>query len=480
MSNFRGARAILSGPAGGVVGYAVTGTRETDLPLIGFDMGGTSTDVSRYAGKYEHVIESTTAGVTIQAPQLDINTVAAGGGSRLFFRSGLFVVGPESAGAHPGPTCYKKGGPLTVTDANLMLGRLLPRYFPKIFGPNENEELDVQATKRNFEALRKEINIYLKEKENKELSLEEVAMGFIRVANEAMCRPIRALTQARGLDTSRHVLACFGGAGGQHACSIARELGMSKVLIHKYAGILSAYGMALADVVHEAQEPCGLEYSKQNSSSIKVRLDALSEECNQKLGTQGFKEIVLEPYLHLRYEGTDCALMCSSKKTSSTTADSKDILLTTYGDFYTTFIERYKNEFGFILKNRKIIVDDIRVRGSGKMATPSEGTIPGQNVTDAISEGATPVYFDGGICESKIYLSSKFQAGNQIHGPAIIIDKLSTIVVEPDCVANVTPAGDLVIDIKSSKGWLVDEKLDAIQLSIFSHRFMSIAEQMGR
>ncbi|CAD7088774.1 unnamed protein product [Hermetia illucens] len=480
MSNFRGARAILSGPAGGVVGYAVTGTRETDLPLIGFDMGGTSTDVSRYAGKYEHVIESTTAGVTIQAPQLDINTVAAGGGSRLFFRSGLFVVGPESAGAHPGPTCYKKGGPLTVTDANLMLGRLLPRYFPKIFGPKENEELDVQATRRNFEALRTEINIYLKEKENRELSLEEVAMGFIRVANEAMCRPIRALTQARGLDTSRHVLACFGGAGGQHACSIARELGMSKVLIHKYAGILSAYGMALADVVHEAQEPCGREYSKQNSSSIKIRLDALSEECNQKLGTQGFKEIVLEPYLHLRYEGTDCALMCSSKKTSSTTADSKDILLTTYGDFYTTFIERYKNEFGFILKNRKIIVDDIRVRGSGKMATPSEGTIPGQNVTDAISEGVTPVYFDGGICESKIYLSSKFQAGNQIHGPAIIIDKLSTIVVEPDCIANVTPAGDLVIDIKSSKGWLVDEKLDAIQLSIFSHRFMSIAEQMGR
>lgn len=230
MENFRGARAILSGPAGGVVGYAVTGSRETKQPLIGFDMGGTSTDVSRYDASYEHVIESTTAGVTIQAPQLDINTVAAGGGSRLFFRSGLFVVGPESAGAHPGPTCYKKGGPLTVTDANLILGRLLPQYFPKIFGPQENEALDYEATKRNFEKLQEEINAYLRVSgDKKQLSLEDVALGYVRVANEAMCRPIRALTQSRGLDTSQHVLSCFGGAGAQHACSIARDLGMSKV-----------------------------------------------------------------------------------------------------------------------------------------------------------------------------------------------------------------------------------------------------------
>lgn len=161
MESFRGARAILSGPAGGVVGYGVTGSRETDLPLIGFDMGGTSTDVSRFAGKYEHVVESTTAGVTIQAPQLDINTVAAGGGSMLFFRSGLFVVGPESAGAHPGPACYRKGGPLTVTDANLILGRLLPEYFPKIFGPNENEALDIATTRKKFEELRSVINAFL-------------------------------------------------------------------------------------------------------------------------------------------------------------------------------------------------------------------------------------------------------------------------------------------------------------------------------
>lgn len=220
-------------------------------------MGGTSTDVSRFAGKYEHVYESTTAGVTIQAPQLDVNTVAAGGGSMLFFRylfqifqrisktidnfrSGLFVVGPESAGAHPGPVCYMKNGPLTVTDANLALGRLLPEYFPKIFGPNEDSPLDKAATMKEFEILRGDINEFLAtqsgDQKHDGMSLEEVAMGFVRVANEAMCRPIRALTQAKGYDTARHALACFGGAGGQHACAIARSLGMSTVFVHKYAG----------------------------------------------------------------------------------------------------------------------------------------------------------------------------------------------------------------------------------------------------
>ncbi|KAJ8938504.1 hypothetical protein NQ318_005168 [Aromia moschata] len=216
MANFNGARAILSGPAGGVVGYAVTTwKKETDLPVIGFDMGGTSTDVSRFAGNYEHVFESTTAGVTIQAPQLDVNTVAAGGGSMLFFRSGLFVVGPESAGAHPGPVCYKKGGPLTVTDANLALGRLLPEYFPNIFGPNEDSPLDRHETVKAFTSLTEEINAFLQNQDSNKsaMSMEEVAMGFVRVANETMCRPIRALTQAKGYDTARHALACFGGAG---------------------------------------------------------------------------------------------------------------------------------------------------------------------------------------------------------------------------------------------------------------------------
>ncbi|XP_013116199.2 5-oxoprolinase isoform X1 [Stomoxys calcitrans] len=471
INKFRASRAILSGPAGGVVGYAITGSRETDMPLIGFDMGGTSTDVSRYAGSYEHVVESTTAGITIQAPQLDINTVAAGGGSRLFFRSGLFVVGPESAGAHPGPACYKKGGPLTVTDANLILGRLKPEYFPKIFGPHENEPLDYEASKQKFEELLQEINESLKlQGSKKQMSLQEVALGFIRVANEAMCRPIRALTQARGLDTSKHVLACFGGAGGQHACAIARELGISKVLIHKYAGILSAYGMALADVVQEMQEPNGLEFSQANEASLKKSLENLKQKCQQALEKQGFEDISIESFLHLRYEGTDCALMCTQSK------DSKNWL----EGFEKTFLDRYRTEFGFVLQKRRIIVDDIRIRGLGKNKTPPELEIEAAASELPSKEGSTMVSFDQGTMDAPIYLTEKLYHKHKISGPAIIIDKLSTILVEPNCEAEVTKYGDLVVHIRSSQDNKVDEKLDAVQLSIFSHRFMSIAEQMGR
>lgn len=254
MQQFDGFKSILSGPAGGVVGYAMTTySKVTKKPVIGFDMGGTSTDVSRYNGNYEHVFGSEISGVQIQAPHLDITTVAAGGGSRLFFRSGLFVVGPESSGAHPGPVCYRKGGYLSVTDANLFLGRIIPEFFPKIFGPQENQPLDEKATREAFEGLTKEISEYYLSIGHQPISIDEVVYGFIRVANEAMCRPIRSITEAKGHDASTHILACFGGAGAQHACAIARSLGMKKVFIHRFAGILSAYGLGLADVVVESQ-----------------------------------------------------------------------------------------------------------------------------------------------------------------------------------------------------------------------------------
>lgn len=234
------------------MGYAMTSWRIGAKGVIGFDMGGTSTDVSRFDGRYEHVFESVTAGIPIQTPQLDINTVAAGGGSKLFFRNGMFVVGPESASAHPGPACYRKGGPLAITDANLLLGRLIPEYFPKIFGQNENESLDIESTKSAFDTLSVAINNYLTMKSedaaSNKLSIDEIAYGFIKVANEAMCRPIRALTQGKGHATKNHILACFGGAGGQHAFAIAKSLGIKQILIHKHSSILSAYGLALADV----------------------------------------------------------------------------------------------------------------------------------------------------------------------------------------------------------------------------------------
>lgn len=249
-------------------------------------MGGTSTDVSRYDGKFEHTFENTTAGVTIMAPQLDINTVAAGGGSILFWRHGLFVVGPDSAGAHPGPACYRKGGPLTVTDANLFLGRLLPEYFPKIFGPNENEPLDVEITRRLFTELANQIN----EETGQTKSPQEVALGFIEVANESMAKPIRALTEARGFETSAHNLACFGGAGGQHACAIASSLSIQMVIIHRYSSILSAYGMALTDVVHEAQEPASGFLDENTMSALRSRIDALKAKVQKELEAMAYPQ----------------------------------------------------------------------------------------------------------------------------------------------------------------------------------------------
>lgn len=486
MEQFRGARAILSGPAGGVVGYARTGRAETAMPLIGFDMGGTSTDVSRYDDRYEHVIESTTAGITIQAPQLDINTVAAGGGSRLFFRSGLFVVGPESAGAHPGPACYRKGGPLTVTDANLVLGRLQPDYFPCIFGASECEPLDAQRSRELFDELRVEINEHRSagtgdESSRRAMSAEEVAAGFVRVANEAMCRPIRALTQARGFDTAQHALACFGGAGGQHACSIARELGMRVVLVHKYAGILSAYGMALADVVQEDQRPCGLAYEPANGEQLERLLDEREAVCREKLREQGFaaEQIGVELFLHMRYEGTDGALMCTARPYAAEVAAGERVTAR-LGDFYATFLERYRSEYGFVLQGRRIVVDDVRCRASGRTQVPQETEI-GRAVGEPVVDTVRRVFFDGpGYLETPVYLRTQQAAGHRIAGPAIIIDALSTILIEPDCAAEITARGDLRIEIGVGEPRRVGEQLDAVQLSIFSHRFMSIAEQMGR
>ncbi|XP_074644558.1 5-oxoprolinase-like [Tubulanus polymorphus] len=488
VQKFTGSRAILSGPAGGVIGYALTTySQQTNLPVIGFDMGGTSTDVSRYAGHYEHVFETMTAGVAIQAPQLDINTVAAGGGSQLFFRSGLFVVGPESAGAHPGPVCYKKGGPLAVTDANLCLGRLLPEYFPKIFGPDENEPLDKQSTMVAFQKLTDQVNEFLlgetDENESKDLmTVEQVAMGFLRVANEAMSRPIRALTQAKGYDTSNHILACFGGAGAQHACAIARNLGMSTVFVHRHAGILSAFGLALADVVHETQEPAACHYSPESLEYIDKRIAELSNRCKKELLKQGFHsdQIITEPFLHLRYKKTDCSLMCSTVQQSDSSSSSSSSSGTSrYGDFRKAFTDHYQREFGFTMSDRPIVVDDIRIRAVAKSRISTDHKVPTATQPPKV-EQVTKTYFEEGYLDTKVYHLDNLLAGHEIPGPALIITSNSTILIVPNCVATITEQGDVKIQVGSRSLKVVGTELDAIQLSIFSHRFMSIAEQMGR
>lgn len=489
MKMFSGSRSILSGPAGGVVGYAKTSYGADQVPVIGFDMGGTSTDVSRYDGHFDHTFETTTAGVTIQAPQLDISTVAAGGGSMLFFRSGLFVVGPESAGAQPGPVCYRKGGPLTVTDANVCLGRLLPEHFPKIFGPSEKEPLDKEAAVAAFHQLAREVNVFLQEQpggSHRPMSVEQVAMGFINVANESMCRPIRALTQGKGFDVSTHLLACFGGAGAQHACAIARTLGMRRVLIHRYAGILSAYGMALADVVEEAQEPCAMIYNAENIPLIDSKISALSKKCTDALRQQGFAEqhIAVEPFLHMRYDRTDCALMCSSEAatgdSSCSTALAAGQAVSAFGDFELSFKTKYKREFGFVLHGRHIMVDDIRVRAVGCASVkPSEPLKSGEKQPPEPVETAQ-CYFDDSYYPTPVYLLRNLLARNLIQGPAIIIDDNCTIIVEPSCTAEVLEHGDVSIEVGKSKHENIGLELDAVRLSLFSHRFMSIAEQMGK
>ncbi|OQR76402.1 5-oxoprolinase-like [Tropilaelaps mercedesae] len=476
MDRFCGSRSILSGPAGGVVGYART-TGST--PVIGFDMGGTSTDVSRYDGAFDFTYESTISGVTVQSPQLDIHTVAAGGGSKLFFRNGLFVTGPESAGAHPGPVCYKKGGPLTITDANVCLGRILPEYFPKIFGRNQNEPLDKEGSLLDMANLTIEVNHFMRRSGQKKMSLEEVALGFIRVANETMCRAIRSITQSKGYEAKKHVLACFGGAGGQHACAIAKNLSISKIFIHRYSGVLSAYGLALADVVQERQIPTAVVYCPEVFAEIEAKVEQLLEECDKPLLEDGFRRerITHEVYLNMRYDKTDCALMC--KPLQVETPIEK---ITRYGDFGASFQRRYHAEFGFVLSDRDIIVDDIRVRaiGSSDFQVDSQSPLPERKIP--IPEQTTKCYFEEGPLETNVFLLEKLVPGSVVSGPAVLIDNIGTIIIEPKCEATITSRGDveILVDTAQTPRPQLAAALDSIQLSIFSHRFMSIAEQMGR
>ncbi|KAI9112806.1 hypothetical protein K1719_016123 [Acacia pycnantha] len=475
-SSFSGHKAILSGPAGGVVGYSQTlFGLETDKPLIGFDMGGTSTDVSRYAGSYEQVLETQVAGAIIQAPQLDINTVAAGGGSKLKFQFGAFQVGPESVGAHPGPVCYRKGGELAITDANLILGYVIPDYFPSIFGPNEDQPLNVKSTREEFEMLAGQINTYRKNQDpsSKYMTVEEIALGFVNVANETMCRPIRQLTEMKGHDTKNHALACFGGAGPQHACAIARSLGMKEVLIHKFCGILSAYGMGLANVVEEMQEPYSAVYGAESIVEVSQREAVLLRQVKQKLLNQGFKEerISIETYLNLRYEGTDTAIMVKRQITE----DGKPC------DYATEFVKLFQQEYGFKLLNRKIVICDVRVRGIGVTNILKPWALEPTSGSPKV-DGYYRVYFGNGWQETPLYKLENLGYGHTMLGPAIIMNGNSTVIVEPNCRAVITKYGNIKIEIDSSLRSvnISDKVADVVQLSIFNHRFMGIAEQMGR
>ncbi|RUM33442.1 MAG: 5-oxoprolinase, partial [Desulfobulbus sp.] len=466
--DFTGSRAILSGPAGGVVGYAETTT--ASLPgraVIGFDMGGTSTDVSRYGGAFELTFETTTAGVRIQAPQLDIRTVAAGGGSRLFFTNGMFQVGPESAGAHPGPVCYRKNGHLTLTDANLVLGRLQPDFFPHIFGKNEDQPLDYDRAYQAMAELTATINSSYATTGRPELSVEETALGFVEVANEVMVRPIREVSVMRGFDVKEHVLATFGGAGGQHACAIARSLGIDTVFIHRFAGILSAYGIGLADTVAEKQQPAAATLGKKTLPGLLHSLDELQKQAEKELTDQGIcpENIHSHSYFNIRYQGTDTPMMIARP------ADD---------NFAAAFSREYKREYGFDLPERDILVDDLRVRAIGR-----DSSRPLQPIEEAVAApGRTTTvqcYFSKGWQETPLYDLSELRAGHKLPGPAILIQDTSTIVIEPNCRATITSQGDVKIKVGRAEAKTLSASwVDPVQLAIFSNLFMSIAEQMGR
>lgn len=481
-----GLHSILSGPAGGVVGYAVTcHGRAEKVPVIGLDMGGTSTDVSRFDGELDQVFETTTAGIPIHVPQLNINTIAAGGGSILAWRDGLMTVGPESAGSYPGPACYQNGGPLTVTDANLALNRLLPDFFPSVFGPRKDQPLDREVVLVKFKELTEVIN----KDTCKSLSWEEVAAGFLQVADQAMCGPIRSLTEARGYDTEAHHLASFGGAGGQHSCAVAEILGIKKVLIHKYASILSAYGIGVADVVREEARPCNKDVVA-SAASIAEAIEEVADVAKQHESMQGFAEgsVHVRKYLSMRYDGSETSIM--------TAADGE------IEEARKDFVAAHHRQFGFTPTGRAIWVDAVRVRAvaSGRQDV-SDGAndtscyqvnVADQSIHDHSKlpdKQTRSVYFSSlGWTDTPIYTLSVFQSEPSlaVTGPALVVDKTQTIVVGPNSSCRFDASKDLlVLDVepeqfKATECKKDDMEIEPVKLSVFRHRFFGIAEQMGR
>ncbi|KAF9878263.1 hydantoinase B/oxoprolinase [Colletotrichum karsti] len=473
-TKFRGNEALLSGPAGGVVGIARSCYDPDDgTPVIGFDMGGTSTDVSRYDGKYDYLTETSIAGRTITVPMLNIATVAAGGGSILFARNGLLAVGPESAGAHPGPACYRKGGPLTVTDANLFLGRLVLSSFPSIFGENADAPLDTAVVEAKFKDITAEFNAQT----NQSLTPQEVALGFLDVANETMSRPIRNATEARGFAPENHHLVSFGGAGGQHACDIADRLGIRRILIHKYSSLLSAYGIAQAELQHEALEPYGSKLDAGAGVHVQERLAALKANVSAELLSQGADgdSLVFDESLVLRYFGTDTNLTISKPED---------------GDYAAKFEATHLREFAFSMK-RDIVIESIKVRGTGSAGAREQEAsalkeLSSNNPLPASEPRETQqVYIDGAWHATAVHHLASVPKSTIIPGPALLIDQTQTIFVSPTFKAHIltshvllekvsaSPATQSTLDATSSS------PVDPIQLSVFAHRFMAIAEQMG-
>ena len=460
---FQGKDALLSGPAGGVVSMVQTGKQAGYNKLIGFDMGGTSTDVCHFAGEYERSFETELAGVRIRAPMMQINTVAAGGGSILSFRDGRFQVGPESAGAIPGPASYGKDGPLTVTDCNVLLGKLHPEHFPNVFGKTGDKPLNVEIVRKKFLVLSKEISIQTKKPE---MDIIFMAEGFLKIAVENMANAIKKISIQKGYDVTNYTMNCFGGAGGQHACHVADALGISKVLIHPYAGVLSAYGMGLAEIrsIREGH----LEKNIEEIESAKVLINKLSLKANEDLKKQGIEKssikLVKRAFLH--YQGSHQNL---------------EINFDTIDKMRESFEQEHKKRFGFFVDGRTIFVEMITVEAIGKASEINKLSNISSQSKVAVPIAHKMMYVDKVVNSVPIYQRSDLKIEQQIIGPAIISEATGTNIIERGWLGSLDKYYNLILsrseEKKLEKG--LGTSVDVVMLEVFNNLFMNIAEQMG-
>lgn len=459
---FQGKDALLSGPAGGVVGMVETAKLAGFDKVIGFDMGGTSTDVAHYDGDYERAFDTEVAGVRIRAPMMRIHTVAAGGGSILHYEAGRFRVGPDSAGANPGPAAYRRGGPLAVTDANVTLGKLQPDVFPAIFGPGQDQPLDAGTVREKFAALAAEIG--------DGRSPEAVAEGFVTIAVENMANAIKKISVQRGYDVTEYLLNCFGGAGGQHACLVADALGMEAVLIHPFSGLLSAYGIGLSTVFASRQKALLKPLAEESRSSIEELIAALRQSVVADLAAQGIAEaaITSRPVLQIRYDGTDTTLPVNFEHGSIFRARSD-------------FEAAHKAQFGFVYENKPMIIEAVGVEGSD-VGTAARDESESSREDKAASPWQTRQFFaDGAWRDAGIFRREDLKPGHKVAGPALVIEPNQTIVVEPGWQAEITALNHVLLRRieKKRRQAALGTEADPVMLEVFNNLFMSIAEQMG-
>ena len=465
---FQGKDAILSGPAGGIVGMVRTAVAGGHHKVIGFDMGGTSTDVSHYidgpAGGFERSFETQVAGVRMRAPMMSIHTVAAGGGSILQFDGARLRVGPESAGANPGPASYRRGGPLATTDANVLLGKIQPAYFPQVFGPHADEALDREGVAAKFDALAARVQ----QASGRITTPESLAEGFLQIAVQNMANAIKRISVARGYDVTQYTLQCFGGAGGQHACLVADALAMSRVFVHPLAGVLSAYGMGLADQIAMREAAIELPLDEAGLAAAEARLAQLGDAARDELVNQGVarEAVALHRKVHVRYQGTDTALVVPCEGMAA---------------IRRAFEAGYRQRFAFLMPGRSLIIEAVSVEAVGageRFDAPAvtAAAAPYVPTADARVKMHCGTWLDAGL-----FVRESLRAGATIAGPAIIAEKNATTVVEPGWQATLTAAGpiELARVVPRATQHAIGTDADPVMLEIFNNLFMNIAEQMG-